>query len=286
MPGSVTTFCPGHISGYFKPVLGDGPRNTGSLGAGMVIDEGVRVAVEESDQTEVIVEREDRSGRVLERCLGSPPLEDLLVRMEVTAKVRTLCRLPIGSGFGLSAAALTASAVAVNLLYDLRHSREDCVEFAHECEILHHTGLGDVAACQGGGRDCRKGAGIHAEIERCFDLAEPVFAVTFCSLPSPSILASGEFLGRIEKAFPGECPKTPEDFFLLSRDFSERSGLVTQQVREGLSACDRRGVPASMTMLGNGIFAYGNRSEEILKRFGETFELHLATSGVRIVGEP
>ena len=255
------------------------------MGAGIVIDEGVHVTVERADATSVTVERVDAGGYVLESCRGSFPVEDLLSRMGARAKVLTICRLPIGSGFGLSAAALTGTAVAVNRLYDLGFTRAECVEYAHESEILHRTGLGDVAACQGGGRDCRKGAGIDADIERCFDLKDPVFATTFSSLPSPSILGSKTVMDRIVQAFPGTCPKTPEEFFLFSRDFSEKSGLIAPQVRDGLSGCDREGILASMTMLGNGIFAYGRDAGEILEQFGETFKLHIAMSGVRIMEE-
>ena len=282
MINSVTSFCPGHISGYFKPVFGEGLRSTGSLGAGIVIDEGVHVTVERADTTSVTVDRVDTADHVLERCTGSMPVEDLLERMGARAKVRTICRLPIGSGFGLSAAALTGSAVGVNRLYNLGFTRAECIEYAHELEILHRTGLGDVAACQGGGRDCRKGAGIDADIERCFDLPDPIFATNFSSLLSPSILGSKTAMDRIVEAFPGRCPKTSEEFFSFSREFSERSGLITPQVREGLLACDKEGIPASMTMLGNGIFAYGRDAGEVLEQFGETFELHVAKSGVHI----
>ena len=282
---SVTSFCPGHISGYFRPVFGPDARNTGSMGAGIVIDEGVRVTAERADMTRVTVDRVDLFERVIERSCGALPVEDLLSRMGAEAEIRTVCRLPIGAGFGLSAAALTATAVAVNRLYDLGFSLEECIEHAHESEIRHHTGLGDVAASQGGGRDCRKGAGIDAEIERCFDLCDPIFAVTFSSLPSPSILGSKTALDRIVRAFPGRCPKTPEEFFRFSRDFSEKSGLITPEVRIGLEECDRGGILASMTMLGNGVFAYGVAAREILGQLGETFELHIASSGVRILEE-
>ena len=37
---SVTAYCPGHISGYFKRVIGKTPEPTGSIGAGIVIDPG------------------------------------------------------------------------------------------------------------------------------------------------------------------------------------------------------------------------------------------------------
>jgi pantoate kinase len=51
-PASVTAFCPGHISGYFKRVNGQTLATTGSIGAGVVIDEGVTVTVSASQRHE------------------------------------------------------------------------------------------------------------------------------------------------------------------------------------------------------------------------------------------
>ncbi|HUU76248.1 MAG TPA: pantoate kinase [Methanoregulaceae archaeon] len=283
MTSKVTAFCPGHISGYFKPVYGRDITETGSMGAGIVVDEGVTVTVTHAEKTRISIVRMDDSANRVELFCGSPPLKNVLDRLGVNADVTTRCRLPIGSGFGLSAAALMASVTAVNVLCDLGLSPSECSEYAHESEILFRTGLGDVAACQGGGRDCRKGPGIHAEITRHFDLAEPVYAVSFSSLPSPSILGSHEDMERILQAFPDGCPETPEEFFLFSRSFSDKSGLVTPQVRKALDVCDRNGIAASMTMLGNGIFAYGYNAEKILGQLGEPFELHAALSGVEIM---
>jgi pantoate kinase len=177
-----------------------------------------------------------------------------------------------------------ASACAINTLCDTGLSTRELTALAHEAEILHHTGLGDVAACQGGGRDYRTGAGPGAEIIRYFDVAGLVYAVNFGPMFSPGILGSPDALERISAAYPGKRPDTPEAFFRLSRLFAEASGLMTPPVREALAECDREGVPASMTMLGNGVFALGKEALEILSAHGEVFELHMADSGARITG--
>jgi Predicted archaeal kinase (sugar kinase superfamily) len=254
MPSYVTAFCPGHISGYFKPVKGDDFSTTGSIGAGIVINEGVLVRVGKSDLKSVCVRRLDTSGRVIGEFDASPPIIYLMEQFGINARIITECRLPIGAGFGLSAAALMASASAMNVAFDLGLSREECAGYAHESEIVHRTGLGDVAACQAGGRDCRKGPGIGAEITRHFDIDDPVFALNFSSLYSPSVLGSPERLLQVAAAFPGDCPATVHDFFSFSRSFAEKSGLLTPEVRRVLAECDSLDIMASMTMLGNGIF--------------------------------
>jgi pantoate kinase len=284
MPTSVTAFCPGHLSGYFSPVFGTDLQTTGSLGAGIVIHEGVTARVTRAETQEIAVRRFDSIGNVLVELAESPPISSLMERLPVTVRIETECRLPIGAGFGLSAAALVASALAVNVLGDLGLSPGECCELAHETEILNHTGLGDVAACQGGGRDYRQGPGLHAAITRYFDIHEPLYAVNFGPLPSPGILGSPEVLAGVSRAFPGQVPDTPFRFFDLSRHFAEESGLMTPEIEEVLDHCTREEVPATMTMLGNGVFSLGPKGGEVLSSYGEVYELQLAPFGPRITG--
>ena len=284
VPSFASAFSPGHLSGYFRPVYGPDPAHTGSLGAGIVIGEGVTTTIWPSDDTEVTVERRDPVLRnVIEVFHASPPIRYLLSRMGVTARVKTVCSLPIGAGFGLSAAALLSTATAANALFRLSLGATECGALAHEAEILHKTGLGDIAACMGGGRDCRKGAGIMAEIKREHDSPASLCAVVFGPLPSPEVLGSPGAMARVVRAFPGRCPGDIADFFRLSRKFTEESGLATPQVLSALGACDDAGIPSTMTMLGNGVFASGDGAFPLLSRLGEAFLLHPADEGVRLL---
>ncbi len=75
------------------------------------------------------------------------------------------------------------------------------------------------------------------------------------------------------------------EFFQLSRCFTEQSGLMTREVRDIIRICDAAGIPSSMTMLGNGIFAYGRKAHDLLLPFGPVYEFYVAEAGVRIIGE-
>ncbi|WP_292521464.1 pantoate kinase [Methanoculleus sp.] len=276
MVRTAIAFSPGHISGYFRRVEGNDPTTTGSIGAGVVIDEGVRSTVEEARETSVLVVSQGRASA------GSPPVEYALDRLGVTARVTTECRLPIGAGFGLSAAALLATLTAINHLFDLDLSADEVAARAHEAEVLHRTGLGDVAASRAGGIVCRTGPGIHADITRFYP-AEPLYTVSLGPLPTSSVLSSAEAMARIAAAYPDRCPRDLPDFCRLSREFAERSGLIAADVQKVLHACDTAGVPASMTMLGNGVFAAGPDAERILSRFGEVYRLHVARRGAYLI---
>jgi len=283
MVREVVAYCPGHISGYFKRMQGKDAATTGSIGAGIVIREGVIARVEKSDTVSVHIHRKDRSGKKTVVANDSPPLTYAMNLLSLTATVTTECTLPIGAGFGLSAAALLATLTALDTLYDLGMGEERIARAAHEAEITHRTGLGDVAACRGGGFVVRPFAGITAPVRRYCELSGPLHAASFGPIHTPSVLGSEEQMDRVASAFPAKEPQDIEEFFLLSRTFAERSGLVTPRVQEALNWCDEAGVLASMTMLGEGVFAYGEGGREALARAGGPYELHIAHQGPGIL---
>jgi pantoate kinase len=285
MSRCVAAFCPGHISGYFKRIPGVDPATTGSVGAGLVISEGVLAYVKPAKRTIIRVWQTDGSGKGIRILQDSPPIRSAIKKIPIAASVMTECNLPIGAGFGLSAAALLATLTALNRLYDLGMDERGIARLAHETEIDHHTGLGDVNSCRGGGMVVRTIAGIDAPVRRIHGLTGPVFAVSFGPIHTPSVLGSSEQMERVAAAFPSGEPETIEEFFSSSRAFAEKSGLVTPQVEEVLESCDAQGLKASMTMLGNGVFAYGNEAGPVLSRYGKVYRMGIAKNGPVLVKE-
>jgi len=283
IPASVTAFCPGHISGYFRRVDGREPSTTGSIGAGIVISEGVTSTVRPADVVSVIVRMQPAGNAPGGISRSSPPIASALDRLGATVAVETVCRLPISAGFGLSAAALLSTLTATDRLLGLGLAADEIAEIAHETEVKFKTGLGDVAACQGGGRVVRTGPGIHGTIRRSFDLPEPISAVCFGPIHTPDVLGSPAQMAQVAGAFPARQPETAAEFFSCCREFSKKSGLETVSVKKVLAACDRHTIPAAMTMLGDGVFAYGAGAAEVLRPFGEVYGMQMAGSGTRIL---
>lgn len=284
MVSNAVAFCPGHISGYFRRVKGTSVQTTGSIGAGIVISAGVEATATPADRPKVLVREVDRSGICRTVLTASPPISYVMGRLGVTAAITTVCTLPIGAGFGLSAAALLSTTAALNALYDLSLSVHQVTALAHEAEVVHQTGLGDVAACQGGGLVCREGPGPDGKIGRIrCPVTGPLCAVTFGPLPTPAVLQSIPAMAAVEAAFPARCPDDLVDFFNLSRQFAEHSGLITPEVCHALSLCDRADVSASMTMLGNGVFAFGDTAVEVLTAVGDPVHLEIASGGFSVL---
>lgn len=280
----VTAYCPGHISGYFRRVVNQSRTATGSVGAGIVIDPGVTARVMPSDRTSVRVFRRTVQGNLQQVADHAPPVAAALSRIGMDASVVTECSLPIGAGFGLSAAALLATLTAANRAGDLGFGMHEIARIAHETEVRYRTGLGDVAACQDGGRVLRNGAGIDGEIRRFSDMDGPLCAVSFGPIHTPTVLGSAEQMEQVARAFPAATLPTKSGFFASCNEFSKNSGLETPEVKKVLCACRAEGIPAAMTMLGNGVFSYGSRAGAVLRPFGRTYPCSMARAGARILG--
>lgn len=274
---------PGHISGYFRRCAEPDGTVTGSVGGGIVIGEGVTVEAVRSDSPRVRVCRRHPDGTVTSS-EGSPPVERLMDRLGVAADLTTTCSLPIGAGFGLSAAALLASGAALSALHGLGLTRDEIARAAHGVEVAFRTGLGDVAAAQGGGGVVRRGPGIGGEIRR-LPAAEPVHAISFGPISTPGVLGSDAAMARIRAAFPDSEPDDIVSLVRVSRRFAEMSGLITARVRAALDACDEAGVPASMTMLGDGVFAIGPGAAAALAPFAPVYRIEVSATGFRLLEE-
>ena len=271
---------PGHVSGYFRRCAGPDGAATGSIGGGIVIAEGVVVEAVVSDAPVIRV-------LVAPPAPGWPsprtphPLSTLMDRFDAPAALTTRCTLPIGAGFGLSAAALLASGAALSALHGLELSRAEIAAEAHEAEVRFRTGLGDVAAAQGGGVVVRRGPGVGAEISGSSS-DEPVAAVSFGPIPTPGVLDSDGAMARVGAAFPVAEPRDLEQL-VRPRDL-RRAERARDRPGAGRARRPVRGrVPASMTMLGDGVFALGPGADRVLARFGRVHRLHVAREGFRLL---
>ncbi len=281
---SVTAFCPGHISGYFRTCPDPNPRNAGSIGGGIVIDAGVTLTIAPAPETSIriFLTRPDGTGSLVARV--SPALFLLLERLGVTAQVSSSSPLPPGCGYGLSAAALLAAAHAANRLFSLGLSDAECTMHAHICDVLNRSGLGDVSASQGGGWVVRTSPGPKGIIRRRDDRRK-IHAISFSPIPTREILDAGDLIQNIAQAYPEQEPETLDEFFRYARNFTDQSGLATERIRKVLTACEDNDIPASMTMLGEGVFTLGEEGADILKSFGEVFSFSISRHGPEIIEE-
>ena len=145
-------FAPGHVTGVFRPDASQrDPRARGSVGAGLVLELGVWGKARFSPGARSRV-------RVVADCRTPLPISEEVARRLApeasgTLTVRLTHELPIGQGFGMSAAGALATALAVGSLSG--RPRSKAIDVAHLADLFGGGGLGGVAAILGGGLEVR-----------------------------------------------------------------------------------------------------------------------------------
>ena len=147
---SNSVFVPGHITGFFTIENHEITLKKGSCGAGFLLSQGVRTTIDESDELVIDVNQGDDT--VIAEVLR-------IMDVETDFKITQDIQLPIGAGFGTSAASALSLALALNEFLDLGYSRELCGQIAHMAEVNLGGGLGDVIAQTGHGMVLRTSPG-------------------------------------------------------------------------------------------------------------------------------
>ena len=139
----ISVFVPSHITGFFSILDNEDPLLKGSLGAGVLLDKGVITEIDECDEFSILINgKKDEYNEVI-----------ILKTIELMKKdfdfdlnnvlIKQIIQVPIGCGFGTSAASAIGTAICINEHLDLGLSIEECGKYAHLAEVQLGTGLGD-----------------------------------------------------------------------------------------------------------------------------------------------
>ena len=283
-----TAFASGHISGFFEPVYNQDISRTGSRGAGINTTLGAisDVTIEPSTKQLFEIFINDKK---TQDAVTKLTLKNLLGENPVHVIVNTKLDLPIGQGFGMSAAGALSTALAVAKTTNLSNS--DAIKAAHFAEVQLKTGLGDVIACSFGGIEIRKSAGLPpwGIIEHIPGKYELVLCVIGKKLDTKNILTDSAKANKIAE-YGKLCTKkilenpSIENLFSLSQSFTKKTGLADPKVSKAVDAANQFG-NASMCMLGNSIFAIGKTNElcKILSSFGVVYICNVDEVGFKII---
>lgn len=284
-------FAPGHISGFFEPVyVGQDLIRTGSRGAGINVSLGAttEVVVESSTKQdfEIFVNSNKSNAPVtklaLKYLVGEKPLH-------VVAK--TKLELPIGQGFGMSAAGALSTSFALAKIVGF--SDTEAMKASHCAEVQLRTGLGDVFASYFGGVEVRRAAGLPpwGMIEHIPGRCKLVLCVVGKKIDTKKVLTDPVKIENVT-AIGRYCTKkllenpSIENLFSLSQIFTKKTGLADKRVLEAIEAANHFGM-ASMCMLGNSVFAIGetNKLCQTLSLFGKVYVCTVDEQGARILEE-
>lgn len=268
-----------HITGLF--IIHNESNNIlyqGSRGAGFSISRGVTTTVEFSEDKnnhfffndkETSSEQAKVSNRVLSLILEK-------VSRKFSSKndafvIKHDFEIPVGAGFGASAAGALSLAFALNDLLDLNLSQKELYSVAHSAEVLEGGGLGDVIGLYQGGWEYRTkpGSPFIGQTESMIeDRHYNIATIVFGEMPTNSIIKNQTWKQRINAVGTKYFNKFLEEptitnFVYQAQQFSIETELITPEIRAFYDRFKGGSFLFSQIMLGNSIFLLYNKKSEL-----------------------
>ena len=304
-----TAFSPAGISSFFeiRDKRPDGrpfknPARAGARGGGVVTSRGIvtRIRLRPTTKSRVSIRLNGRAAPEAKTTFStvSGLLRFAHRRYEVMVEHRV--HVPIGAGYGASAAGALSAALAFSEAADLGMSMNELGTVAHLAEIANRTGLGTVGPLLTGGFVITKksgGPGI-AVIDR-LSVSPTLKVVSACFAPisTKAILRSKTLRREVNRL--GESTfrsilrdPRPSTFMKASKAFAYGLGLMTPRTRQLIELMESSGaVGATQNMLGQAVHAVAEEDvadtvlRSVKKRFPEAraFTCDLDFAGARLL---
>lgn len=284
-----SAFAPGHISGFFQPVTESKNSNQiGSRGAGVCISDGAtaRVTITSSQKQKIHLDVNGKNGSFP---VTSNAIKRVLGQESVQVKANITLDLPVGQGFGMSAASSLSSALAVADL--IGKSRFEAIQAAHHAEVRYQTGLGDVCSAAVGGFEIRKKPGIlpYGDIQKIEEKEDITLGIFPGSISTRKILTNQKKVDRISSIgsyCTDQVIKNPtvQSIMKYSYYFTKQTGLAPSTILSVLEYINYQTF-ASMCMLGHSIFMLRSSSEieKYLSKQGIVLHTTVDVEGARLL---
>ncbi|MDR0523800.1 MAG: pantothenate kinase [Candidatus Methanoplasma sp.] len=252
---------PAHATLFVRPVDSPDIYSKGSEGAGARLSLGARAVVHErTGGTRVFIDGEESEARVTRRAL-----ELAAPGMAFEAHIEN--DLPVGQGFGMSAAGAVAAALCAAELSG--RGRREAFLAAHAADIEGGGGLGDVAGimCEAH-QPTRVSAGIPGRaVDRGISLPVASVAVLGPKVSTAAALGDarrhGLFRERGAEALAAfmSAPASIDSLFDAANAFSSSSGAESAEVSEAIGRLRRLGVRSAACLLGSSVIALAPAGE-------------------------
>jgi pantoate kinase len=174
--------------------------------------------------------------------------------------IRLMHELPVGQGFGMSAAGALATARAAAAA--IGSGTRPPSEIAHLADLSGHGGLGGVAAIGGGGLEIRQRAGVPpwGKVRRIRFPYRVFVATVGRPMPSSALLGDSEFLARVEAAAAEGLAtlrkrSTADTFLEAAETFTDRLELGPASLTRRIPVLRRSGARVAQAMFGRALFA-------------------------------
>jgi pantoate kinase len=266
-------FSPSGISSFFEicdstpngsPI--SDPEKAGARGGGFGIQKGtttkVTVSSVETNCIRVFINRKETPEAETTKLVAQMLLEQVDKAYDVTIMHKV--DVPIGAGFGSSAAGALTTALALSRALDLSLTYNQLGKLAHVAEVKCKTGLGTVGPLMLGGcvLTLEPGAPSIALLDRIPISADHVVvAGVFDLIPTKEVLSSPEKRRQVNKYGRKtlECilsEPSLENFLACCLSFAEEAGFMTPRLRGVVKLAKKAGaIGAAQNMVGEAIHA-------------------------------
>lgn len=272
----MTFFSPSSITCFFAVYRKNNALQSGSTGVGITLDKGAKAKISKKRGITVNGKRRD-----------FPTVEYVMKKLCAEVGIEIEMDVPAGCGFGMSGASALSAAFEINKSFNLKKTFLELADIAHEAEISCKTGMGDVVCQSHGGVVVRTRAGSPSTCELSRFMWDEVFDfLVIEGIKTEEVLGNEKkilSINRYGEICLKEFLKKPEigNLFYLSKKFSEKTGLLDDELRTIIEEVESDGGFASMVMLGRAIFAYNGY--DVLKKYGKPFRARVSRFGVREV---
>jgi pantoate kinase len=275
-----SVFTPSHITGFFEIKRHNEAVLTGSRGAGVTLDEGVltRVMVEEGEgKLRIMVNGQVQNNQrfiseIVRDLLENRSSNLNLARFDINIEHEH--KVPIGSGFGVSAACALGASLGIVSCLKLPMTFNQACEVAHQAELQLGSGLGDVMGEAQGGIVLRlkEGPPGWGQADRIMiDKELYVISRTLGEIETADIINSPQSQAIINQAGSKLLElllknPTPTQFMHLSRRFADETRLMDEELKEIVEIMDEESLGASMAMLGQTAFAISSEPDSSIEK--------------------
>ena len=293
-------FSPSGISSFFEVCTKEkdgtnisNPLKIGSRGGGFALKKGVttKISIKKKRQNENNVEILI-NGREAPEAKTTKTIINLLlknIRKKYDIIVQHTVDVPVGAGFGTSAAGALSCGLALSDALNLPLTYNQIAQAAHIADIECQTGLGTVEGLTIGGLVLivESGALGYGLIDRILIRSDlQVVAGVFKSVKKSSILLSEEkinIINTIAKKTMSNILKKPdiENFLNNCKSFAFESGLASGRIRKLIKDVENAGaIGATQNMIGEAVHAITTKNS--LDDVYEAFKKHISEDKIII----
>ena len=261
---------PSHITGFYHKMLdSQSLLNTGSIGAGISLSQGVTTSVKIYDSVDRSTYGISINGKLVNDAVVSKKVLDEYLKLankSVHISVNHETHIPIGYGLGTSGAGALSLSYALNDALCTELSLDQAAQIAHCSEIYCNTGLGTVISEFTGGLELRTRAGapgvgtaekIPVENRSVIALCVGPMYTANCLRTQNDLLTMKalDFLKQLS------ISRSVDDFLRLSHKFAANMGAINAKCEALVDLLKSKGYVCSVALFGETIFTVVSDNE-------------------------